>query len=221
MDEDPANDGDFDNDEDVKQYREQLKAEQKEIDDSIKILQHQLNLTATNEDFPKQFCLLKTAVAPELYPGYDISFANNSPALPLKVFIIESIYTSHRGRRTATVSENYFVGLLNLKTTYPYTVIKPERLEDKIQDLFTHAELDFAESKKFSNAFYVLTKDKDLLTTILSHKNLEALAEMKDLVLEIIDNQCLFLCSTLSGINQQTAQLFCDGAKLLNRVLNG
>lgn len=215
-----AGDDGFDNDKEVQLYRQQLDAREALIKDSIAIVCSKLNLHETNEEHPEGFSLLQEAAKLNYYPGYPTAFESKDARLPLKVFLSECYFWELVGRTGRSGYDKYFFGLLTLPTKYPYTVVRPETLADKINDFFAHAEVNFSEHKQFSSAYYMVTKDKDMLTGILRHKDLDAIAAMKEFLIEIVEDKCLFLVST-KVVNTDTAQQFCDGAKLLNKILNG
>lgn len=169
---------------------------------------------------PAGFCLLNAVSNFNRTESYNKCFAGNSPLLPLKMFVVSVEYSSASGKRRYSREDIHFAGLLTLKNDYPYTVIRPETFADKFAEIFMHAELDIKDQMKFSDAYFMLTNDKEKLAHLLAGKKLDDLATTKEWMIEIKENKCLFFTSMkVSGMD--AAKEFCDGARLLNKVLNG
>ena len=68
--------------------------------------------------------------------------------------LLLNLQTTIKGTRIpqneSTISDNELIGLAVLKKKYGRVLIKPETLEDKINDLFSHVDIDFDFDKEFS-----------------------------------------------------------------------
>jgi len=67
-------------------------------------------------------------------------------------------------------------------------LIRPETIEDKINDLFSHIDIDFDFDKEFSKKYCVLANNESLLRMNISMQFIERINEINDLEIEINDN---------------------------------
>jgi hypothetical protein len=72
-----------------------------------------------------------------------------------------------------------------------HILIRPERLSDKIVDLFTKRDLDFDSHPEFSRKYYLTTSNKSLTNRMLSYEFLDRIDHFKKIFLEIDDNRLL------------------------------
>jgi hypothetical protein len=89
--------------------------------------------------------------------------------------------------------------------TYVYTelsksagrvMIRPERLSDKIVDLFTKRDLDFDSHPDFSRKYYLTTSNKALTNRMFSYDFLESVNNFKKIFLEILDDRFIITYKT-------------------------
>ena len=88
----------------------------------------------------------------------------------------------------SAISEPYLFLFVKCNDNYQCTInIRPEKLADKINEMFKPVELDFPDNKEFSKGYYVLTDNKDMATEFLSSDVLDALIYRKDLYINFKD----------------------------------
>lgn len=178
---------------------ERTAAYEKELQDSIKYIASQLDLAPVIHEsndsalLPTGFSLLNAISNFDRIERYNKCFAGNNPLSPFKMFVVSVEYSSRSGKHNYSREDIHFAGLLTLKNNYPYTIIRPETFADKLADMFMHAELDITEQIKFSDAFYMLTNDKEKLTHLLAGRNLDELAANKEWMIEIKEISAFFL----------------------------
>ena len=131
--------------------------------------------------------------------------------------MIEYITKLHVGRLSNASDNYYFVGLIDLAKTYPHTLVQPETIELKIQDLFSKRDTDFKSSKKFSRKFQVDTKDKDALEMLVFNKDLDRIADHPSAEFELNEKECYFRAS-VKPVSIEEAEDFVDLAKILLEV---
>ena len=88
----------------------------------------------------------------------------------------------------STISDYELIGLAVLKKKYGRVLIKPETLEDKINDLFSHVDIDFDFDKEFSKKYYVIATNESLFRNSISTQFIETIREVKGLEIELNDN---------------------------------
>ncbi|MDD4968728.1 MAG: hypothetical protein PHT07_04795 [Paludibacter sp.] len=86
------------------------------------------------------------------------------------------------------ISEYEIIGLAFLNKNYGKVLIRPETIEDKINDLFSHIDIDFDFDKDFSKKYCVLANNEALLRLNISKQFIETINENNDLEIEIDDN---------------------------------
>lgn len=130
-----------------------------------------------------------------------------------------SYYTEVRAGRVHSAGYNdYLAGLITLSEKYPHTIIQPEILRLKIENLFSRLDTDFRHAKLFSFLFYVVTKDKDRLRYLMADKRLNRLNRYLNAEIEIIGNVCYFRANR-KAINMRETQKFIRLGKLLAELL--
>jgi len=67
-------------------------------------------------------------------------------------------------------------------------LIKPETIEDKINDLFSHVDIDFDFDKEFSKKYYVIVNNESLFRNNISTQFIETIRDVNGLEIEMNDN---------------------------------
>ena len=83
------------------------------------------------------------------------------------------------------ISEYELIGVAVLKKNYEQVLIRPETIEDKLNDLFAHTDIDFDFDKQFSKKYCVEATNEELLRMNISAHFLEAIREVDGLEIEI------------------------------------
>ena len=106
--------------------------------------------------------------------------------------LLLNLQTTIKGTRIpqneSTISDYELIGLAVLKKKYGRVLIKPETLEDKINDLFSHVDIDFDFDKEFSKKYYVIATNESLFRNNISTQFIETIREVKGLEIGLNDN---------------------------------
>ena len=106
--------------------------------------------------------------------------------------LLLNLQTTIKGTRIpqneSTISDYELIGLAVLKKKYGRVLIKPETLEDKINDLFSHVDIDFDFDKEFSKKYYVIATNESLFRNSISTQFIETIREVKGLEIELNNN---------------------------------
>ena len=106
--------------------------------------------------------------------------------------LLLNLHTTFKGIRTpqneTDISDYELIGLVLLKKKYGKVLIRPETIEDKINDLFTHLDIDFDFDKKFSRKYCVLADNESQFRNTISKQFIETIREINGLEVEINEN---------------------------------
>lgn len=109
-------------------------------------------------------------------------------------------------------------GYLRLRKSFGQTLIRKETVLDKIEELLNPMELDFPDHKAFSQKYYVLTDDEDLLKSSLDEKLKDYLVERKNLSVEFHNRACVFRHATAADIVESIR--LCEIGFKLDELIN-
>ena len=205
---------DFANDKEIQKLRKEAQAYRQLIEDSVAIVKSELGLEESSHKNFKGFLMFRnlTAIVLDSYKSTRFSF---------KLIVSTAEYTSSYpvSRYANTGSDKYFFGYMELLKNYPATYICKESIREKIVNLFVKSDTDFADNKKFSRRFDVVTQDGYRLADLLRFKNLDELTAFPEMEVEIHGNTCLFRNSR-RPISLEEATQFSALAKMLSNILN-
>jgi hypothetical protein len=85
-------------------------------------------------------------------------------------------------------SEYELIGIATLKKDYGRVLIRPETIEDKINNLFLSTDIDFDFNKGFSKKYYVVANDETKVRKCISNSFLETVRGFSGLEIEIDGN---------------------------------
>jgi hypothetical protein len=207
-------DPEFDNDKEVKKWREEEKAFAMYIDDCIQIVSGSFNASKSSHKNLKGFELHKVIDTPFIIESHSGSIGRKTV-----FFSIIQYHTSVRtGRTTSSGSDYYFVGVIILEKSYPHTIIQQETAALKIHNLFVPGDIDFKHARWFSFKFHVITKDEDKLRRLFENVDLERLTKFSNAEIEIKDNQCYFRTNR-KPVSPEEAEIFTELAKTICEIL--
>lgn len=168
--------------------------------------------SSTNQDI-SSFYLHQALPAPIVHNAFTGNWNNCT------VYISTISYYSAVtvGKVRSAGYDNYLIGVITLKEKYPHTIIQPEVLALKIENLFTRRDVDFSHARIFSFLFYVITKDKTLLKKLLKDRELNRINTFLDAEIEITGTQCYFRCSR-KAISVAEAKKFVQLGKLITEI---
>jgi len=203
----------FDNDTEVKKWREAEKEFQKYIDDCIKVVSDSFNSTKSSHKNLKGFELHKLIETPFIIESHKGNFGKKTV-----FFSVIAYRTSVKtGRTTLSGSDNYFVGVITLDNSYPHTIIQEETAALKLHNLFVRGDVDFKHARWFSFKFHVITKDEDRLRKLFEFVDLDRLTKFSNGEIELRDNQCYFRANR-KPVSLQEANVFTDLAKTICEI---
>ena len=134
--------------------------------------------------------------------------------------LLLNLQTTIKGTRIpqneSTISDYELIGLAVLKKKYGRVLIKPETLEDKINDLFSHVDIDFDFDKEFSKKYYVIATNESLFRNSISTQFIETIREVKGLEIELNDN--IFIVRLRKQFTPENGEII---AKFLTVMNNG
>jgi len=206
-------DPEFDNDKEVKKWREEREDFIKYINECITIVSNSFNANKSSHKNLKGFELHKAINTPFIMESYLGSHGRK----PVFFSIIQYRSSVSAGRVSSSGSDNYFVGVITLERPYPHTIIQPETVALKINNLFVKGDVDFKHAKWFSFKFHVITKDEDRLRRLFENVDLDRLIKFGSAEIEINDNQCYFRASR-KPVSQEEAQIFIELAKTICEI---
>lgn len=206
-------DPEFENDKDVKKWREQAKEFEKYMDDCVKIVTDTFNASISAHKNLKRFELHRLINKPFIVNSYTGGFGNE------KVFfsVIQYHTSTSTVRGNSSGEDYYFVGVANLERSYPHTLIQKETAALKIHNLFVRGDVDFKHARKFSSKFHVVTKDEERLRKLVELVDLDKLVEFDNAEIEIKDNECYFRADR-KPVSKEEAQIFTDLAKTICKL---
>lgn len=205
---------DFSNDKEIQKARKEAEAHRQMIQNSLAILKSELNLIDSSHKNFKAFNMFKGLQATIV----DSYLAADYPS-KIIISIAEYLSSFPTARDSNTGNEQYLFGYMELAKEFPSTYICKESIQQKIINLFIKTDSDFAEHRKFSRRFNVVTKDNKRLADLLRLKPLNELSAFPDMELEIHDRYCLYRNSRCS-LSPEDATQFSKLTKMLYRVLN-
>lgn len=178
----------------LKWIQEKRKAEaefNKMMTDSIKVVSLAFNAKPSSHKNLKHFLLHKEVSIPIISDSYLGSWKNR----PVYFCIFEYESSTSIAKSNERGSNYYFAGMIGLDKSYPHTLIHPETMAIKIENLFTRLDVDFPHAKRFSRKYHVMCKDKDSLKTLLLPKDLDSLSWNNFAEFELKEKQCYFRVS--------------------------
>jgi len=206
-------DPEFDNDKEVKKWREEEKAFAKYIDDCVQIVSSSFNASKSSHKNLKGFELHKLIQTPFIIESHKGNLGKKTV-----FFSVIAYRTSVKtGRTTLSGSDNYFVGVITLDKSYPHTIIQQETAALKLHNLFVRGDVDFKHARWFSFKFHVITKDEDRLKKLFEFVDLDKLTKFSNAEIEIKDDQCYFRANR-KPVSIEEAKVFTDLGKTICEI---
>lgn len=149
---------------------------------------------SSTKDYKNIVIILKKIENLKSYQSVDLfqcfKLKNDNRVFNLLVLTITTLVKQTRNNHIyyQPLLEYEFTGLLLLKKRYGNVYIRPEKLQDKINEWVNPVEVDFELDKEFSKKYYVLASNKVLLLENISPIFLNAIKKYEGLEIEIQDN---------------------------------
>src|SRR6185436_7843301 len=206
-------DQEFDNDKEVKKWKKEREEHIKHINECITVVSKSFNSSQSSHKNLKGFELHKLINIPFIIESHTGSFGKKTV-----FFSVIRYKTSARiPKGNISGSDEYFVGVITLEKSYPHTIILPETIALKINNLFIRGDVDFTHAKWFSFKFHVITKDEDRLRRSFEYVDLNRLTKFKNAEIEIKDNKCYFRANR-KAVSLKEAQIFTELAKTICEI---
>ena len=204
----------FKYDTDIQKSRKERAAFLSMIRESLKHIKDELKAKTSSKKNLSSFYLYKSL--PTKY--VEDAFTGKWNERPIYISVI-CYYTSVQLPRIRSAGYDYYlVGHITLNSKYPHTLIQPEIMKLKLENLITKRDVDFSNARLFSFLFYVMTKDKFLLKLMMKDKDLNKINKFMDAEIEIIGTQCYFRVSR-KAISVKEVKKFVKLGKVLDEVL--
>ncbi len=95
-----------------------------------------------------------------------------------------------KGSQTFDHKYNYIaIGIANIKIDLGHTYLRPERKIDKLWNHFFNSDIDFEESDKFSDKYYLQSNSKEFIIKHFDKPFLNTIAKYDDVLISIQNNQ--------------------------------
>ena len=109
------------------------------------------------------------------------------------------------------ITEAYQAFLVNMKADLGHIVIRPETIQDKINEIFTNKDIDFKDHPEFSKRYYALAKtkeDEELFRKNVDGALLDLIAGYGGLMIEIKNE--LIMVMTGKRINKEDSGMLAE-----------
>jgi len=114
---------------------------------------------------------------------------------------LEIVTSSKTGVSRSIVKESYQFTIMELNRFFGHSLIRPEKLSDKISEIFNRRELDFSDHKEFSKNYYFLSDNEDLTRSSVNWRFLDTINSYKNLIIEMIDNKLVLTQSKILDLD--------------------
>lgn len=128
------------------------------------------------------------------------SFQIKSIEATAKLFFVQSSYVVYANKSRYTQNEVHLLGVKQLSQDFANIEIRPEKISDKIAELFSPQEIDFKEFPKFSKQQYVLASNPELAHEFAAKTRIAAIENLPDIFIHVQGN--LFVAKFLRIVNR-------------------
>lgn len=104
---------------------------------------------------------------------------------------LEVEYTWKESRYPSSVSEFQNFIIKRLDFDYGKIMIRPETIQDKVQEIFVKSEIDFPDHPGFSSRYYFVADDKGLARSFATDRRLSLIGMQRELFVQINNNMLL------------------------------
>lgn len=102
-----------------------------------------------------------------------------------RLLVVQVTYAEFRMKRIVDASEVQLIGLKILDHDYGHLLIRPETVEDKINEFFKKCEIDFRDFPTFSSRYYYLAKDDYLGISFATPNRLGLMEKQNEITIEV------------------------------------
>jgi hypothetical protein len=147
----------------------------------------------------------------ELKKNQQISF--------LLLLSITFSYKSTKSPQNETrFSEYELIGIAKLKKDYGRVLIRPETIEDKINNMFLSTDIDFEYNKSFNKKYYVVANDETKARKCISNSFLEIVRGFGGLEIELDGN--ILLVRLRKQFTQENGEIIANFLTAINDGYN-
>ena len=101
---------------------------------------------------------------------------------------LEVEYTGKESRYPSSLREFQNFMIKRLDFDYGKIMIRPETIQDKVQEIFVKSEIDFPDHPGFSSRYYFVADDKGLARSFATDRRLSLIGMQRELIVEINNN---------------------------------
>ena len=101
---------------------------------------------------------------------------------------LEVEYTWKESRYPSSLREFQNFMIKRLDFDYGKIMIRPETIQDKVQEIFVKSEIDFPDHPGFSSRYYFVADDKGLARSFATDRRLSLIGMQRELYVEINNN---------------------------------
>ena len=101
---------------------------------------------------------------------------------------LEVEYTWKESRYPSSVREFQNFMIKRLDFDYGKIMIRPESIQDKVQEIFVKSEIDFPDHPGFSSRYYFVAEDKGLARSFATDRRLSLIGLQRELFVEVNNN---------------------------------
>jgi hypothetical protein len=153
----------------------------------------------------------------KLHSCYEISTGENQFYCCMAEYMT---YFPDRSRIDTNKLNSYFFGFVKLNESIGKLSLRPETIGDKIAEFFSSKELDFESHKKFSNKYYLLASNPDLVRKKFSNEMLDLIAKHENVIMECNLKKCLFRLNELPA-RKEDIEDFINMGLSIDKHFNG
>ncbi len=104
---------------------------------------------------------------------------------------LEVEYTWKESRYPSAMREFQNFMIKKLDFGYGKMLIRPETIQDKVQEIFVKSEIDFTDHPGFSSRYYFVAEDKGLARSFATDRRLSLIEMQRELYVEVNNNVLL------------------------------
>ena len=101
---------------------------------------------------------------------------------------LEVEYAWKESRYPSSVREFQNFMIKRLDFDYGKIMIRPESIQDKVQEIFVKSEIDFPDHPGFSSRYYFVAEDKGLARSFATDRRLSLIGLQRELFVEVNNN---------------------------------
>jgi len=189
--------------------------------DSIKSLDKTISVRQTSKPLLSSTIITSEFVDPKVID----SFICTKNDIDINLCAIEYDHIMPYTRQVSVIPavdrSVYWIGIIKTKNYYPHTFIRPEKLIDKLVNLFTLVDIKVPYKESFNSKYYVASDKTVKLISSLSDSIIDYLTELENITLELKGNTCIYRLDNKPINEAQTKKYIDIGFRLTKKMQSG